>query len=241
MIDMKRNRQFSLSQTPTLAGVLLWVVFGMARAQTAPEAAPTSPAVTQAQATAPVSQSWQQLSPLQKQALAPLGAQWSALTAQQQSKWQAISRNFSQLSVSEQITMHARMADWVALSPRQRNQARFNYNTVQKSLPKVELKAKWEAYQALPAEEKRQLSAGAPAPANSAAPTARPVESHRLVQTPQRTTDSTRDVTRPATSVIDRKTLLPRPPALAAPALPSSASEAVPSEAARTATETAPS
>ena len=80
--------------------------------------------------------------------MAPRGAQWSALTAQQQSKWLAISENFAQMSVAEQITMHARMSDWVALSPQQRNLARLNFNKLQ-SLPKEDKKAKWEAYQAL--------------------------------------------------------------------------------------------
>lgn len=192
------------------------------------------------QVSAPASKSWQQLTPQQKQALAPLGAQWGALTGPQQNKWLVISKNFQQMSVAEQITMHNRMADWVGLSPQQRNVARLNFQAVQKNLPKEDKRAKWEAYQALSTEEKRQLSAGALSLNKSAAPTAKPVEAHRLVQTPLRATDTAPDSTRPATAVIDRKTLLPKAPAIAAPAplpVPDVNSNDVP----RSAPETSPS
>ncbi|WP_158272897.1 DUF3106 domain-containing protein [Limnohabitans sp. T6-5] len=184
------------------------------------------------------SPSWQQLTSRQKQALAPLGAQWSALTAQQQRKWLTISQNFSQLSASEQTTMHTRMADWVALSPQQRNVARYNFNTLQ-NLPKEDKKAKWEAYQALSVEEKRLLSAESTAPTKSAAPTAKPLESRRLVHPAVHPADASRSVN---ATTIDRKTLLPRPSTLAVPkqTVPAGSSETAP-DTARNATETAPS
>jgi hypothetical protein len=177
-------------------------------------------------ATAPLaaaSGSWQQLSAPQKQALAPLATQWGSLTPQQQSKWLAISQNFAQLPASEKAIMHTRMADWVALSPQQRNQARFNYNAVQ-SLPKEDKKAKWEAYQALSAEDKRLLSVGTAAPAKSAATISKPPETVRLVAPQARTIDSAKDITRPAASAqpLDRKTLLPKPKS-AEPAPPTEA------------------
>lgn len=208
----------------------VWLLAGWmsAGAQTAaPQPAPPPQ-------TATASQAWQQLTPHQKQALAPLGAQWGALTAQQQSKWITISHNFAQLSVSEQITMHARMSDWVALSPQQRTLARLNFNKLQ-NLPKEDRKAKWEAYQALSPEEKKQLSAGSSPPINSAAPTAKPLQAHRVVQTPAKTSAPEN---RPPGKDLNRKTLLPQPPAVAAPAsLPS----APPDDFNRPATETAPS
>lgn len=167
---------------------------------------------TQAQTpSSSLTQSWQQLTGKQKQALAPLSSQWASLTPQQQSKWLAISHNFTQLPTAEQATMHSRMADWVALSPQQRTHARYNYNVVQ-ALPKEDKKAKWEAYQALSAEDKRQLSVGTPPPAKSAAPLAKPVSTSRLVAPTQRPVDSARDITRssPSGQTIDRKTLLPK-------------------------------
>ncbi len=159
-----------------------------------------------------VSRAWRQLTPMQRQALAPLGAQWSALSTQQQAKWLTLSKNFTQLTVADQITMHSRMADWVDLSPQQRNLARLNFNQFQ-YLPKEDKKAQWEAYQALPTEKKLLLSAGTASPAKSAAPTIKPLEAHRQVHTPVRASANHSS----APAAIDRKTLLPRQPTLAAP------------------------
>lgn len=234
MTEMTKHRQTSqktaLQTTCRLLLLLFWV---SADAQTAREQSSNTPqANTAASAqSAPVSHAWQQLTPRQKQALAPLGAQWGALTGQQQSKWLALSQNFAQLSVAEQITIHARMADWVALSPQQRTLARLNFNKLQ-NLPKEDKKAKWEAYQALSPEEKRLLSAGTGAPAKSAAPTAKPQDAHRIVQTPMRAEGST---SRTLSTDLNRKTLLPRSPAVATPATSPAAD--TPAQA----TETAPS
>lgn len=224
-----RHQRPSSKAMQVTCGLLLSVYLANAGAQTTPHETPPLP-----KQAAPASQAWQQLTPKQKQALAPLGAQWSALTAQQQSKWLAISENFAQMSVAEQITMHARMSDWVALSPQQRNLARLNFNKLQ-SLPKEDKKAKWEAYQALPTEEKRLLSAGSMPPPKSAAPTAKPLESHRVVQTPAR---SAADAP-PTSTAINRKTLLPRAPTMAAPAPPVVPAPAT--DATRHATEITPS
>jgi hypothetical protein len=214
-----------VSPTPTDAA---------AAASPVAEAPPSQTLVNgQALPVEPASRSWKELTALQKQALAPLGAQWSALSGQQQKKWLALSQNFNQLSVTEQITLHSRMSDWVSLSPQQRNLARLNFNKLQ-SLPKEDKKAKWEAYQALSQEEKRLLSAASMPPAKSAAPTAKPLPPHRLVETPVRTM-AEKPTPSPA---INRKTLLPRAPAVATPA----PVESVPSsDASRQATETAPS
>jgi hypothetical protein len=183
------------------------------------------------------SSAWRQLSPMQRQALAPLGAQWGALTAQQQAKWLTISKHFTQLPVADQITMHSRMSDWVDLSPQQRNLARLNFNQMQ-NLPKEDKKAKWEAYQALPEEQKRLLNERTPSPAKSAAPTIKPLEAHRQVQTPAKAAAGGA----PAAVAIDRKTLLPRQPSMAtptpSPTLPTSAD--VP-EGIKPSSETAPS
>lgn len=160
----------------------------------------------------PKSGAWGQLTPMQRQALAPLGAQWSALSAQQQAKWLTLSKNFTQLPVADQVTMHSRMADWVDLSPQQRNLARLNFNQFQ-NLPKEDKKAAWEAYQALPKEEKRLLSSGSNGPSKSAAPTIKPVDAHRQVQTTVKAPSGSPH----AAAAIDRKTLLPRQPTVVTP------------------------
>lgn len=238
MTDHPRSRRSSLSAALKMGCAwLLSAGLSVAGAQASGTETPATPApTTESIQTLPVSPSptaappalphptstaWRQLTPRQKEALAPLGAQWSALTAQQQNKWLAISNNFAQLSVADQITMHARMTDWVALSPQQRNLARLNFNKLQ-NLPKEDKKAKWEAYQALSAEEKRVLSAGAKPLPKNAAPTAKPLEAHRQVQTHTKTVGPNT----PRPTPIDRKTLLPKSPAMASPApsapLPSS-------------------
>lgn len=171
---------------------------------------------------------WKQLKAHEKAALAPLAAQWGELTETQRSKWLTIAQQFDKLSSAEQQVMQARMKEWVALGPVQRNQARLNFNTVQ-NLSRDEKKSRWDEYQALSEEEKRKLSAGALAPAKTAAPSRTPVAPDRLVQPTVRTVPA---AALPPRAPIDRKTLLPLPPAPAdsqpAPAAPSDAASETP-------------
>jgi len=187
---------------------------------------------------------WKQLKSHEKSALAPLAVQWGELTDTQRSKWLTIAQQFDRLTVPEQQVMQARMKEWVALSPVQRNQARLNFNTVQ-GLSKDEKKTRWDEYQALSEEEKRKLSAGALTPAKTAAPSRKPVASDRLVQPTVRSVPS---AALPVRTPIDRKTLLPlppAPPAAAAAAAPAgqapAESQATPSAPAEAASEAAPS
>lgn len=207
MTEVKTNATCSAAIVKLCCGMVLAACFFNCAAQTAHVLTPATANAANS------SSSWQALKSQQKQALAPLAAQWGSLTPQQQNKWLAISQNFTQLPASEQATLHARMADWVALSPQQRNQARFNYNAIQ-SWSKEDKKAKWEAYQALSAEDKRLLSVGTAGPAKSAATISKPPETLRLVAPQTRAIDSAKDITRPAASTqpLDRKTLLPKAP-----------------------------
>jgi len=168
-------------------------------AYSAPNALPSS-----------VSGAWSSLSKRQKLALAPLAADWHELTVQQRQKWLALSRNFSQLSDEEQMTLHSRMREWAALSPRQRSQARFHFNATQ-SLSVQDKRAQWEAYQALSEQEKNNLSSGPKPPVKSAARSFMP-PSTRLVTPPLLPINATRAVQRVAPSKpIHPKTLLPQP------------------------------
>jgi len=146
-------------------------------AQTATPAAPPKAAS---------SGNWKQLKAHEQSALAPLAAKWGELTETQRSKWRTIAQHFDKLSPAEQQVMQTRMTEWATLSPIQRNQARLNFNTVQ-SLSKDEKKNRWDEYQALSDAEKRKLSAGALAPAKTAAPSAKPAAQDRLVQPTVRT------------------------------------------------------
>jgi hypothetical protein len=158
----------------------------------------------------PASATWQSLSKRQKLALAPLSREWHELTTQQRQKWLALSKNFSQISNEEQLTLHSRMREWAALSPRQRSQARFHFNTAQ-ALTGLDKRAQWEAYQALTDQEKRKLSSGPKPPVKSGARSFAP-PSARLVTPPLLPVNVTRAVQRVAPSKpIHPKTLLPQP------------------------------
>jgi len=176
----------------------------------APGMAQTAPAASQAQAPAtqaPANGGWNLLGAKDRQALAPLAAHWGNISEGQRSKWRAIAQSFDQLSPADQQVMQARMKEWAALSPVQRNQARLNFNTVQ-SVSKDQRKTRWDEYQALSEEEKRKLSAGVPAAAKTTAPSPKPMAADRLVQPTVRTVPA---AALPPRTPIDKHTLLPMP------------------------------
>lgn len=131
-----------------------------------------------------VSTQWASLSPAQRTALAPLARNWNQLSEGHQRKWIALAENFNRMPPAEQAKLHSRMAEWVALSPQQRTQARLNFGEAQQ-LPADEKKAKWEAYQALPAEEKRRLATDAAAKPPATAAALKPVPADKLANVPK--------------------------------------------------------
>ena len=128
--------------------------------------------------------SWATLTALQQQALAPLAPMWDTrISAGQKKKWLAVSKNYTALQPEAQHTLHSRMKEWAALTPHQRAQARFNFAKTQElaeQLTPEEKKTKWEAYQALSAEEKRALAAKAPKKPRGAAAVIQPVAPQKL-------------------------------------------------------------
>jgi hypothetical protein len=158
---------------------------------------------------------WTELAPAQQQALAPLAGKWDTVSEAQKRKWLALSQNFPALAAAEQAKLHSRMSEWAALSPQQRTQARLNFGET-KQLSPDDKKAKWEAYQALPAEEKRKLAASAPKPPATAA-AVKPVPPEKLAEIPKpkRVARTPRISAEPGQ--VDHNTLLPHPsPALGA-------------------------
>ncbi len=131
-----------------------------------------------------LSTAWSDLSPAQRTALAPLARNWGQLSEGQQRKWIALAQNFNRMPPAEQAKLHSRMAEWVALSPQQRSQARLNFGEAQQ-LPADEKRAKWEAYQALPPEEKRRLATDAAARPPATAAAIRPVPADKLANVPK--------------------------------------------------------
>lgn len=152
---------------------------------------------------------WSELKPAQQQALAPLSSKWDTVSEAQKRKWLALSQNFPGMSGAEQAKLHSRMSEWAALSPQQRTQARLNFGET-KQLSPDDKKAKWEAYQALPAEEKSKLAASAPKPPGTAA-AVKPVPPEKLADVPKPKRVAKTPRIEAAPGQVDHNTLLPQP------------------------------
>ncbi len=182
-------------------------LIGMAcfAAQTFAQTPPAAPVVTTLEA----SPSWGGLSPQQRESLHPLATSWDRLTEGQRRKWLAVAQNFSKLSSPDQNKIHARMVEWAALKPKEREQARLNFAETKKIAP-ADRAANWEAYQALSAEEKKELAQKARKKTPGAALAVKPVARDKLAIVPV-----TRHTPEPALEkqlikyAIDRHTLLP--------------------------------
>jgi len=159
---------------------------------------------------------WVELTPPQQQALVPLAPKWDTLSETQKRKWLALSQNFPKMSGAEQAKLHSRMTEWVALSPQQRTQARLNFGQTQQLSPD-DKKAKWEAYQALPPEEKNKLAARAAKPPATAA-AVKPIPTDKLAIAPKQVHKHNGPAPKVAVA----------PPAASRPALPAASQPAAP-------------
>lgn len=131
--------------------VLACLAFGLANAQQGPD--------------------WASLTPAQQSALAPLKPQWSTIDAARKTKWLAVAQRFPSMPPEERTRVQERMAEWATLSPGERGRARQNFQEL-RNLPASDRQALWEAYRALPDEERAELAKRAkpPAPKASDAP-----------------------------------------------------------------------
>ena len=159
---MPRPRRPTLGLTALrVAGLVLALcgVAGMAQAQPArppAPAAPPRPASDQGPA-------WSSLTPGQRAALAPLERDWAGIDAQRKGKWLEIADHYQTMPPQDQARLQARMSEWVKMTPQQRNRARLQYQEARQAPPQ-DRQASWEAYKALPEDQRRAL-------ANRAAPT----------------------------------------------------------------------
>jgi Protein of unknown function (DUF3106) len=167
----------------------LRVTFGVSLALFIAAVAAALPASAQntqaAQATALVEPrpTWADLNPAEQAALAPLRAQWPGLSSGHKLKWQELAKDFARLSPQDQARLQERMREWAALTPQQRNAARLNFNDAAHTLTPEARREKWEAYQALPPQE-RQALADQGKPPKSAALGFKPAERERLAEVP---------------------------------------------------------
>ena len=100
---------------------------------------------------------WSSLTPPQQNALRPLEREWAGIDAPQRRKWIQMSERFNQLPSAEQNRVQSRMTEWAKLTPKQRAEARLNYKEAQQVAPQ-DRKSQWEAYKALPPDQRKQLA-----------------------------------------------------------------------------------
>jgi hypothetical protein len=100
------------------------------------------------------------LTPAQQSALAPLKRDWSGLDATRKQKWLEIAGRFPSMPPDERQRVQERMSDWSRMSPEERGRARLQYQEARKIDPQ-ERQARWDAYLALPENERRALAKSA--------------------------------------------------------------------------------
>lgn len=139
-----------------------------------PMAKPALPALT------PPPTTWSALPANQRELLGPLQEDWSEISPSQRSKWLSAAPVLATMPPDELARVHERMRDWARMSPAERQNARISFQ-VTRQVGAGERQAKWEAYQALPAEERQALAdkaaARRTAPAKAAGTTAKPLAS----------------------------------------------------------------
>ena len=168
--------QQSIASTPAVAAASMPV-------PAASKALPGKPTVT-----VTPGPKWTDLKPDQQLALQPLASGWNSISEAQKRKWLQISKNYPTLPPADQATMHSRMNEWVTLSAQQRAQARLNFaktKELSKQLTPEERKARWESYQALSPEEKKQLAAKGVTKPAGAATAVKPVAPQKLSALPK--------------------------------------------------------
>ena len=103
---------------------------------------------------------WASLTAAQRETLAPLEEDWSGIDSDRKHKWLEVASRYPSMSRAEQRRIRERMAEWARLTPSQRGEARANFQQASRT-PAADRQAQWEAYQALPAEEKSRLASRA--------------------------------------------------------------------------------
>jgi Protein of unknown function (DUF3106) len=112
------------------------------------------------------------LSADEQAALRPLEKDWATISADRKQKWRVLAARFPKMPADERARIQARMADWAQMTPEQRGKVRLQFQEASKSSPQNR-QAQWEAYQALPADQKRELATkAASTPPNGVTPAA---------------------------------------------------------------------
>ena len=112
---------------------------------------------------------WSKLNPEQRSVLAPLERDWSSIDPARQQKWVGLANRFPALPADERSRIQQRMTDWARLTPKERASARLNFQEARQLSPQ-ERQLQWDAYRALPADQRRALAERADRVRPAAAP-----------------------------------------------------------------------
>jgi hypothetical protein len=142
------------------AGVLL--VGGLL--VTAVQAQAPAPAARPVAAATPADSrpTWASLTVSQQLALAPLRTEWAAMDSSRKQKWLELAAKMPAMSAAERDRIQQRMTDWVRMTPSERGRARLQFQEAQLLAP-GDRAGQWEAYQALPPDQRQALAAQATA------------------------------------------------------------------------------
>jgi hypothetical protein len=100
---------------------------------------------------------WNELTPEQRQVLSPLANDWNSIDDRGKERWLGVAGRYHKMPPEEQQRTNQRMVEWSRMTPQQRTQARLNFQD-SRGVSKEERQARWQAYQALPEEQKRELA-----------------------------------------------------------------------------------
>lgn len=134
--------------------------WGLCLLGTLAAAQPAAPGASTATGQTSVDQggvAWRSLTAPQREVLAPLQADWASIEPSRKAKWLELATRFRSLPVEEQQRIQQRMVEWARLSPAERGRARLSFQE-SKQIPREEKQARWEAYQALPEDERQALA-----------------------------------------------------------------------------------
>jgi hypothetical protein len=137
---------------------LVWSLLFACLVPSAVAQAPSPPKSTQvAAASGPA---WSELTPAQRSALAPLKKDWPTIDASRKQKWLEIAARFPSMPAEERERIQQRMNEWARMTPDERGRARLQFQEARQISPQ-QRQERWDAYMALPADERRALAASA--------------------------------------------------------------------------------
>lgn len=100
---------------------------------------------------------WASLTESQQTALTPLKRDWSDIDARSKQKWVELAARFPAMPDDERKRVQERMTDWSRLSPEERGRARLQFQEARQISPQ-DKQARWDAYMALPADQRQALA-----------------------------------------------------------------------------------